>query len=50
METKSNEVNDSITDIINAVKDIPAKNITDDFDNLLKSIREKKMNHILNKN
>ena len=42
METKSNEVSDSITDIINAGKDIPTKNITDDFDNLLKSIREKK--------
>ena len=42
METKSNEVSDSITDIINAGKDIPTKNITDDFDNLLKSIRQKK--------
>ena len=42
METKSNEVSDSITDIINAGKDIPTKNIMDDFDNLLKSIREKK--------
>ena len=42
METSSNEVSDSITDIINAGKDIPTKNITDNLDNLLKSIREEK--------